>query len=202
MNTKLYYPSLLTIHLTQYIHLTQRCRKNPGPYTIIEPNKTISSPYCQGNIALFGPNAGRQCLAMSLCALIYKHKNSISSSADLADLASIMNTGNELYSVLSRLYIQEFLLLTELPQMVTMLETNYQMEYSPSCTGIIHDVSSSVDFLYRMPLGNALQILFGENYQTFILTIQCNTVAIYCYGDGILRIFDSHAHNSSGLPYP
>ena len=40
-------------------------------------------------------------------------------------------TGNELYSVLSRLYNKEFLLLTELPQMVTVLETNYQMEYSP-----------------------------------------------------------------------
>ena len=87
-------------------------------------------------------------------------------------------TGNELYSDLSRLYNQEFLLLTELPQMVTVLETNYQMEYSPSYTGIIHDVSSSVDFLYCMPLGNALQILFGENYQTFILTIHGNTVAM------------------------
>ena len=60
--------------------------KNPGPYTIIDPNKTISAPYSQGNIALFGPNAGRQCLAMSLCTLIYKHKNSISSSADLASI--------------------------------------------------------------------------------------------------------------------
>ena len=76
-----------------------------------------------------GSNAGRQCVAMSLCALTYKHKNSISSSADLA---SIMNTENELYSVLSRLYNQEFLLLTELPQMVTVLAIYYQVEYSPS----------------------------------------------------------------------
>ena len=95
---------------------------------------------------------------MSLCALIYKHKNSISSSADLV---SIMDTGNELYSVLSRLYNQDFLLLTELPQMATVLETNFQIEYSPSYTGNIH-VSSTVDFLYCMPLGNALQILIGE----------------------------------------
>ena len=107
---------------------------------------------------------------MSLCALIYKHKNSISSSADLV---SIMDTGNELYSVLSRLYNQDFLLLTALPQMVTVLETNFMMilfkacvylsqsknlnlefglEYSPSYTGNIHDVSSTVDFLYCMPL--------------------------------------------------
>jgi len=78
-----------------------------------------------------------------------------------------MNTGNELYSVQSRLYNQEFLLLTELPQMVTVLETNSQMEYSPSYTVNIHNVLSSVDFLYCIPLGNALQILFGENDQSF-----------------------------------
>ena len=49
----------------------------------------------------------------------------------------------------------------------------------------------SVDFLYCMPLGNALQILFGENYQSFLLTIQGNRVAIYCYGNGRFRIFNS-----------
>ena len=100
--------------------LSREVEKNPGPYTIIDQNKTISAPYSQGNIALFEPNPGRQCVAMSLCALIYKHKKSISSSADLA---SILNTGNELYSGLSRLYNQEFLLFTELPQRVTVLET-------------------------------------------------------------------------------
>ena len=44
--------------------------------------------------------------------------------------------------------------------MVTVLETNNQTEHSPGYTGNIHDVLSRVDFLYRMPLGNALQILF------------------------------------------
>ena len=75
---------------------------------------------------------------MSLCALIYNHRSAISSSADLVNT---MNIGNELYSVLSRLYNQEFLLLTELPSMVTVLETNYQMEYSACYTGNVHDLS-------------------------------------------------------------
>jgi len=51
----------------------------------------------------------------------------------------------------------------------------------------------SVDFLYCMPLGNTLQILFGENSQSFLFTI-------YCYGDGRFRIFDSHARNSFKHP--
>ena len=44
--------------------------KNPGPTFIIDPSKTIHAPYSQGNVDVFGPNAGQQCVAMSLCALI------------------------------------------------------------------------------------------------------------------------------------
>ena len=53
-----------------------------------------------------------------------------------------------------------------------------------------------------MPLSNALQILIGENYQSFLLTIQCNSVAIYSHSDGRFRIFDSHAQDSFGLLHP
>ena len=113
--------------------LSRDVEKNPGPYTVIDSNKTISAPYSQGNTAMFGPNAGRQCVAMSLSALIYNHRISISSARDLVN---IMNLGNELYSVLSRFYNQTFLLSTELPSMVTVSETNYKIEYSASYTGI------------------------------------------------------------------
>ena len=97
--------------------LSRDVETNPGPSTI-DCSKTICAPYSQGNVALFGSNAGRQCVAMSLCALIYNHRSPICSSTDLAN---IMNIGNELYSVLSRLHNQDFLLLTELPDMITVL---------------------------------------------------------------------------------
>ena len=153
---------------------------------------------------MFGLNAGRQCITMSLSALIYNHRSSISSSAHLVN---IMNIGKELFFVKivqERLFTidRDFLILTDLPSMVTVLKTNYQMEYSPSYIGNIHDVSFTVDFLYCMPLGNALQILIGDNYQSVILTIQCSTVAIYCHGDQRFGTFDSRAGDSSGLPYP
>ena len=126
---------------------------------------------------------------MLLCALVYNFTSPVTSSADLKD---IMNIGNELYSFLSRLHNQDFVLLTELPNMVTVFETNYQIQHSPSYTGGIHDVSSSIDFLFCMPLGNVLQILIAENYQLFLLTIQCISVAIYySHSDGRFRIFDS-----------
>ena len=45
--------------------------KNPGPSVYVDATKTIYAPYCQGNVAVFGENAGKRCVAMNLCALIY-----------------------------------------------------------------------------------------------------------------------------------
>ena len=45
--------------------------KNPWPSVYVDATKTIHAPYCQGNVTVFGENVGQQCVAMSLCALIY-----------------------------------------------------------------------------------------------------------------------------------
>jgi hypothetical protein len=87
---------------------------NPGP-AFVNPGKTIHAPYSQGNVDVFGENAGRQCVAISLCSLIY-----VPSILDTSALVNIMNLGNELYSMLSRISRQIYLLLTELPTMVTV----------------------------------------------------------------------------------
>ena len=82
---------------------------NPGP-AFVNPCKTIQAPYSQGNVDVFGENAGRQCVAISLCSLIYVHGNG--SILDTSALLNIMNLGNELYSMLSRISRQSYLLLT------------------------------------------------------------------------------------------
>jgi len=65
-------------------HVVKTCKfklhtdieKNPGPSSLlIDPWKTIKAPYSQGNELVFGQNAGQQCVAMSLCSLIYNKKN-------------------------------------------------------------------------------------------------------------------------------
>ena len=51
----------------------KRCtdiEKNPGPSVYVDATKTINAP-CQRNVAVFGENAGQQCVAMSLRALVY-----------------------------------------------------------------------------------------------------------------------------------
>ena len=95
---------------------------NPGPVFYIDPSKTISAPYSQGNQIIFGKSAGQQCLAMCLCALIYNKRQNICSPQDLVN---VMNIGNELYSNLSCLARQSFLLFTELPSQPTVFDTDY-----------------------------------------------------------------------------
>ncbi len=82
---------------------------NPGPTFYIDPSKTISAPYSQGSLMIFGETAGQQCLAMCLCALIYYKRRSICSPLDLVQIMSI---GNELYAKLSRSARQSFLMFT------------------------------------------------------------------------------------------
>ena len=45
--------------------------ENPGPtiFDIIDPTTTVSADSSQGNEAIFGVNAGKQCVAMSLTAI-------------------------------------------------------------------------------------------------------------------------------------
>ena len=78
-----------------------------------------------------------QCVAMSLASLIYNKRNGIVSSMDLVN---IMNIGNELYSGLSSLSRQSYLLLTEVPEMIMVFNINYQLQYSPNLTQVLYMV--------------------------------------------------------------
>ena len=76
---------------------------------LVDPRKIIKAPYSQGDV-VFGQNAGQQCVAMSLCALIYHNMKGIGNPDDLKQ---IMHIGNQLYSSLLKLSRQSFLLLTD-----------------------------------------------------------------------------------------
>ena len=116
--------------------LSTDIEKNPGPSVYVDATKTIHAPYCQGNVTVFGENAGQQCVAMSLCALIYSKITKITS---VDDMTQIMIVGIQLYSSLSLLARQSMLMLTELSGMVTMFERFLQLEYSESYTCNMHD---------------------------------------------------------------
>ena len=93
---------------------------------LVDPRKTIKAPYSQEDVVVFGQNTGQQCAAMSLCALMDHNMKGIGNPNDLKQ---IMHIGNQLYSSLSQLLRQSFLLLTDLRSMLTVLEEDYQLEY-------------------------------------------------------------------------
>ena len=72
---------------------------NPGPtiFDIIDPTTTVSADSSQGNEAIFGVNAGNQCVAMSLTAIIYHQIQDISFWTN-STLNNILVIGNNLYS--------------------------------------------------------------------------------------------------------
>ena len=71
-------------------------------------------------------------------------------------LIQIMTVGNQLYSNLSLLARQSMLMLTDLPEMVTVFERFFQLEYSESYTCNMHGDSRIEEYHYRMPLETLL----------------------------------------------
>ena len=83
-----------------------------------------------------------------------------------------MNVRNELYTALSSLSRQTYLMLTELSAEVIAFNTTFQIQYSPSHTGNVHG-SCTKDLAFCMSWINTFQNLVTENYNSFILTIGC-----------------------------
>ena len=116
----------------------------------IDPTLTVKASYSQGDITVFGANGGKQCVAMSLCALVY---NNIKGINTCNDLVQVMETGNELHSTLSQCTEQVYLMQSELPAMIAMSEKNYQLNYSESYTGNLHNSDSIIEgYQYSIPI--------------------------------------------------
>ena len=67
-------------------------------------------------------------------------------------MIQIMTVGNELYSSLSLLARQSMLMFTELPEMVTVFERFFQLQYSASYTCNMHGDARIEGYNYSMPL--------------------------------------------------
>ena len=134
-----------------------------------------------------GQNAGQQCVAKSLCSLIYNDTRGISSANDLIQ---IMNIGNQLYSSLSQLARRAHLMQSELPTALNVFDTDYQLEYSESYSGTVHQEIALEGYQYCTSLRGAFEPLISGSYTDFILTVGFINVAIYCNSNMGFKIFD------------
>ncbi len=194
--------SCYNIYVPLLLRLANDVEENPGPtvYHVVDPNKTISADFSQGNGRKFGQNAGKQCVAMSLTAIVHSHITNIN-SWDFSFLNFILDAGNNLYTCISSSINKNFLLLTDVPEMVSVSDKIYHLQYSDSFNG---DLFRSVALPYYS-LQNALNHLFLSsqiNYRCCLLTIDCNTVAIFKTAEENFKIFDPHSRDSYGMPHP
>ncbi|CAB3999394.1 Hypothetical predicted protein [Paramuricea clavata] len=113
-----------------------------------------------------------------------------------------MNIGNELYSNLSCLAGQSFLLFTELPSQLTVFDTDFVLEHSESYGGNIIGDCSIEGYQYCVPFDRSFEMLLAEHYCAFILTIDSNAVCIFSTNDGKYKVFDSHSRDIYGRSHP
>ena len=153
--------------------------ENPGPtiFDVIDPTRTICADYSQGNEALFGENAGKQCVAMSLTAIIYHHIEDINLWTS-SILNNILTIGNNLYtSIRCSVQTNDYLLLTDVPCIVSIYNNVYTLEYSESLTGSLFMTSNIGPY---MSLQNSQTEVFSNCQLDYncLLTIGINTIAV------------------------
>jgi hypothetical protein len=191
------------VYVPLLLRMANDVEENPGPtvYDVVDPTKTISADFSQGDTRKFRQNAGKQCLAMSLTAIIHSHIVDVN-IWDTSLLNNILYAGNNLYTFISNSVNKSYLLLTDVPEMVSNFNKIYQLQYSDSLAGNLFMETTNLPYYC---LENALHNLFYGSqlsYQHCMLTINCNTVAIFKTSEVNLKIFDSHSRDSYGIPHP
>ena len=193
---------LQCLHPIASIRQANDGEENPGPtiHDIIDPTTTVSADYSQGNEALFGVNAGKQCVAMSLTVVIYRQIEDISLWTN-STLNNILVIGNNLYSsIRCSVRTNDYLLLTDVPDMVSIFDKVYSIQYSESFTGSLFMTSDIGPYI---SLRNSLLEVFSNsqrNYNCCLLTIGINTVAVFKNSEQSFKIFDSHSRDLYGMP--
>ena len=188
------------VYVPLLLRLSNDVEENPGPRTIndiVDPTFTVHADFNQGNELMFGMNAGKQCVAMSLYAIVYKEIKSVN-IWDRLMLNSILIFGNSLYGIISQSINKSYLLLTDVPEFVDIENHVFNLQYSHSISGALHMIENS---LPHVTLEHALNEVFVfMHYNSCLLTIGMNTVAIIMPFPGVFKVFDSHSRDVFGRP--
>ena len=86
---------------------------------------------------------------------------------------------------------------SELPTALNVFDTDYQLEYSESYSGTVHQEIAIEGYQYCTSLPRAFESLIFESYTNFILTVRCITNSNMEF-----KIFDSHVRYLHGRGQP
>ena len=172
--------------------------ENPGPTIndIVDYYYTIHASFNQGN-DLFGSNAGKQCVAVLLSAIVYKEIKSVN-IWNQTNLNTIMVCGDNLYGTISQSINKNYLLLTDVPEFFDVNNITFHLEYSDFFSGALFMTVNNYPFV---TLENALNKVFHSlNYESCLLTIGMNTVAVMMPFPDVFKVFDSQSRDLCGMP--
>ena len=130
-------------------------------------------------------------------AVLHSHLKNID-EWDSTFLNEILYTGNILYSHVSNSVKKRFLLLSDIPETISLCNKVYFVQYSDPFAGNMFMTSTKLPYC---SLEHALNNLFSS-YQYCLLTIDCNTVAILKTSDQTFKVFDPHSRDEYGMPHP
>ncbi|CAB3983680.1 ATP-dependent DNA helicase PIF1 [Paramuricea clavata] len=195
--------SCFIVYVPLLLRIANDVEENPGPtvYDVVDPAKTICADFSQGDARKFRQNAGKQCVAMSLTAIVHNHINNVV-TWDSSFLNEILCAGNNFYTCISNPVNKSFLLLSDVPEMVSVSDKIYDLKFSDPYAGDLF--TTTIDLPYYS-LEEAFNNLFSDmqlNYQYCLLTIGCNTVSIFKASEGNFKIFDPHSRDLYGIPHP
>ncbi|XP_002733238.1 uncharacterized protein LOC100378309, partial [Saccoglossus kowalevskii] len=164
----------------------------------LNPTVSVQGSFHQGD-PQFLNNSGRQCVANALVSVIFSNIKDIC-SWDKYDLDTILRSGNELYGYLqnSTTINHELLLVTELPQILDIFDTQFTLSIGEPLFGIIGKVAVETDFF--MSFDNALNVSLREYNACFVIFGGAAFAVIK--KDSIYWVFDSHSRNSKGMVMP
>jgi hypothetical protein len=150
--------------------------ENPGTidiYDIVDRSFTVRSDFNQGNISMFGVNAGKQCVAMSIYAIVYNEIKSVN-IWDTPLMTMVLVNANNLYAIISQHIQKDFLLLTDVPEILSINNDYFNLTYSDSFSGALWMECNNEQYV---TLEHALHEVFdADNYKACLLTIRTNTV--------------------------
>ena len=188
------------VYVPLLLRLSNDVEENPGPRDIneiVNPTYTVHADFHQGFESRFGSNAGKQCVAMSLCSTVYNEIISVN-IWETAIMNQILFYGNNLYSLLSQSINKDFLLLTEVPEFVAIDNDTFHLAYSVSFSGALFMTINNYPYVTLEHACN--EIFFNLHYKSCLLTIGMNTVAIFMPFPDVFKIFDSHSRDLHGMP--
>ena len=111
---------------------------------------------------------------MSLTAIVYNQSQTVS-TWNSSSLNTILLNGNGLYIYISNSIRKDFLLLTEVPEMISLSNNIYTLQYNDSYTGSVFMTVSNEPY---MTLKDSLKRLFLPSqldYNQALLTISVVT---------------------------